>query len=426
MKLSRHAWHLKLYQRAYIEDRSLWLGVPTNTVCAWDEEWRQKRDDAEVERLLASIKKFEELWRSMNYGEVPDTTTWAELETLQTAYHQDCRKFYDLRRAWFTQKSTEYHAQRAAELRERLESGRMSICPYFWSVVFAVALYAMCVRPMVWFGQTMTKILGRVARPAKILALTATICVIVSSGIICRSAIWDWASYVASGMAHGVGQAAIWVVEAPGNLGQWAAQKKVQQHYEAITTREYEEYERRWSKRRAEEQRRDWTKTIIEHDIERKEQIASARASQEEKAHQQKRDQKYKLWHEAQRKKGEAEDSARIIGSIKTTSSYLAIGLAGIAALILFFMYFGRLVDFVLAIFAYLVFIKIGETERGKRFFNWLERTMDEWYAQWKKFWNAVTNVIRDTWQLIHAFGKATKERVCPFIQIVDNGGNPS
>lgn len=385
MKIRKDAWHLRLYRRAYIEDRG-WTSVPEPVFQEW---WQHHNSDPTIQACLAMMRSGEVEfggWQDWSAEDVEEVGRW--LEAAHETYEQ-------ARVNWFASKRTEYHAARAAELRERLERERMSLCPYFWSVVAAVVIYSAVVRPWRW-------LCGTLARPFQfaVAALGVAAILAIVGGI--GYGFWS-ARCVFVSAGRGIANGVVAIPTVPGRMGDWAYERKLKterdaqiEEQHAQWRREHERQEREAARKREEAARIAWAQWAQEHPNE-------AQRSKE-------RD---RTWAMMMR----AHDAARTLEDLKFWAGVLGkivgVGVAVAVAV----MYFGRLVDLVLALFVYFVFIKFGEeTERGRRFFERFEA----WLERQRQRRMAFTRVVSDTWELIAAFTKATKERVCPFITVVD------
>lgn len=119
----KDSWHAKLYLRAYVEDRT-WLD-PSHA-----DEFASEAYAAglpEQDAVDAFTKANPTVWRG-------EGEAGAELDRL---YHAAALA----RDAWCERKFATYSAEKSAEIRQKFFSGKTSLCPYFWSVVYAIVAY---------------------------------------------------------------------------------------------------------------------------------------------------------------------------------------------------------------------------------------------------------------------------------------------
>ncbi len=126
MQIRVNEWHLRVYLQAYVYDRS-WLDIGRidSTQC----------NAPEVEAFEAFEKQLIDLPEEERYSK----ETQDRREELSDAAHLAYI-------AWREDEKAKYTAAKSREVKERLDSGRMSLCPYFWSVVSALLFYYGIVR----------------------------------------------------------------------------------------------------------------------------------------------------------------------------------------------------------------------------------------------------------------------------------------
>jgi hypothetical protein len=365
MQINSDAWHLRLFREAYIKNRAFWLDSPINLDYERPKELNELPEV--VERRIA-----EEAW----YEEVR-LLSWKEFKEKSEKKHKEInllrQKAREAQVGWLEEELKTRTARLSAELADKLEHGRMSLCPYFWSVVIAVLWYVPFVRNK-----------SLIARGAISCLLGCLIFGALFVGYLGLETAWQKKENI----ARGVGHAAV----ATGQFATEGIGETVSQAVAAVSVM------------RAEKR----IKKVAQENYEKKHAAEIAAAKAERAA------------DEARR----AAEDAR--GSQQTTwQDVKEIGwgiLAVIGYCLGIFLVFGLGIAVSVG-FTYLVFFTFSAifkvlTPPSLTVWKILEgpETVNRWlaaHAAMQRFWS-------DTWSLITAFAKATKEQVCPFLVIVD------
>lgn len=123
MKISRDSWHVKVYLQAYANDRT-WID-PDHSGVFWDES--QGID----------LPEREAFWK---FQESNPNSSWRDGESGEE-FRDLLRSWNKARKAWCDAKFASYSTEKSSQVRSRLLLGKTSLCPYFWSVVYALVVY---------------------------------------------------------------------------------------------------------------------------------------------------------------------------------------------------------------------------------------------------------------------------------------------
>ncbi len=131
MTIRPNAWHLQVFLQAFVHDR-YWLD---NGFFAELSEVEQKTEEMAKLPEIVAYKEFRDQLEKTD----PRERDYGRLRELRMA---GCKA----QEEWRKPQEANYTAKRSREISERLYSDRMSLCPYFWSVVVALVFYYGVVR----------------------------------------------------------------------------------------------------------------------------------------------------------------------------------------------------------------------------------------------------------------------------------------
>lgn len=144
MQIRKDSWHANLYRRAYVTDRA-WInlfGPPVH-----DHEI-EKRIPDEVAASDAAQRAYHALLRQPVSSDEERKATRELVCQTGEAYQQAYRRVYK-------ELLIEKQAAEAEAVQKRMDEGRLSLCPYFWSIVWAVLFYTCLCRPTRWVFVTL-------------------------------------------------------------------------------------------------------------------------------------------------------------------------------------------------------------------------------------------------------------------------------
>lgn len=359
MRIRANAWHLQVFLQAYVHDR-YWLDVGMI-------------NPTEPAKLLetAAYQAFEK-----EYYEMPDKQQCGE--EAQNRLHKLAQASHDAYTRWHKEQEARHTANMSREVSERLHAGRMSLCPYFWSVVSALFFYYGFVRST----RPLRQLFNRAAP-----ALGTALIVLMVGGLV---------SLIGYGIYESRDQI-------PTPAGVVAG---IKNEY-----REHKENERREAEHRQRQlqEQLEWERANPKEVLLRKQEEEQDRQRQAQLRSQERASE----WRQFKDDLREfAVGAGVLVGGL--IGGVLAIALLCYVALLLgkFFSFLARLLRPVAEL---LSFKSVPETG----FRAWLvrqSRRVARVWAAWQQFWN-------DTRELIVAFAKAKKERVCPYLTII-NGEN--
>jgi|GEM_PF-3674862 len=385
-------------------------------------------------------------------------------------YYQLYVDAYISHRWWLADENKELAAEKAAAAKERLESGQMSLCPFFWKVVAAVVIYLGFFKGIGWLIEAAISVcwlvIALVAMPFRLGAMVlgdvvgsfverhpkitrvmngvgdAIICTI--AGVMLIGALWvvgligkayyeDWTEEKRVEVAQAErrlknlkefdNKNSALIKEEQANRAKREAAEVQRLHFEKAREakelqrrqREYAEAERRQKERQAQEEqaRLLWEAT---HPVEVAERAALERMNQS--VH----DNLIAIWDLEKSIRANRANVAKLEGYF---SNYLGvigflIGFECLLGMILLWTrcehwfrrnlnalwtIIDRSIDWMLIWMVVLPMLAISESIAWR----WLVQL----YQAWQQFWV-------DSKQLVVAFAKAKKERVCPLLKPVD------
>lgn len=284
---------------------------------------------------------------------------------------------------------------RADQVREQFLKGRLALCPYFWSVVAAVFIYT----PLSFLAKMWA-------------AIGATVNTVV---------LWTSVSVVAAALIVGAG---VMVYEVGGYLIALPAEYAREREAERLRVEAAEAWDAankaQWAEtfRLRQEENARWER---EHPAE----AAAMKLEAEQKAAADKLEaEQYLARAKVQNEYYEQEQSRRFWASLRAGTlefgkfvGYLILIIGGIVALLLAAEPAYNIVSFVpylplLAI--YVVLYQLDKSERGRRINAWIERR----HQNMVRAIGSAKRFLADTWELCYAMAKASKEQVCPFLQV--------
>lgn len=359
MRIRANAWYLQVFLQAYVHDR-YWLDAETIGPA-------ERPELPETVAYQAFEKKYYEMPHEQRFNEETQKKLHELAEASQKAYAK-----------WHKEQQTIYTANRSREVSERLHAGRMSLCPYFWSVVSALVFYYGFVRSTRPFRQLVYR-----AAPA----LATGLFVLMAGGLV---------SLIGYGIYESRDQI-------PTPAGVVAGIKN-----------EYREYK--------ESQRRE-----AEYQTQRiREQQEWERANPQEAALRRQQEEQYRQQQERWRARERTSEWRQFKSNLKefaVGAGVLVGGLIGVVLAIALLCYvvlllgrvFSFLVRFLRPFVEPLSFKSVPETGFRAWLVRQFRRVARAW-AAWRQFW-------KDTRELVAVFAKAKKERVCPYLTVV-NGEN--
>lgn len=355
MRIRANAWHLQVFLQAYVHDRN-WLDAESISA--------ERPELPETAVYRAFEKEYYEMPQEQRFNEETQKKLHELAEASQEAYAK-----------WHKEQEAIFTANRSREVSERLHAGRMSLCPYFWSVVSALVFYYGFVRSTRPFRQ----LFGRAAP-----ALGTALIVLMVGGLV---------SFIGYGIYESRDQI-------PTPAGVVAG---IKNEY-----REYKEGQRRDQQKRLQEQQ-EWERANPQEAALRRQQEEQNRQQQEQWRAQERASE----WRQFKRDLKEfAVGAGMLVGGL--IGVVLAIALLCYAALLLGKV-FSFLAQLLRPVVAPLSFKSVPETGFRAWLVRQFRRVARAW-AAWRQFW-------KDTRELVAAFAKAKKERVCPYLTIT-NGEN--
>jgi hypothetical protein len=349
-----------VYEQAYVHDR-YWLDSKSIGPVEFPE-LPETATYREFERKYYKMPEEEQLSKETR------NRLWELAEASQEAYSK-----------WHEEQETIYTTNRSREVSERLHAGRMSLCPYFWSVISALVFYYGFVRST----RPFRRLFRRVA-PALETAMATLMLVVVYGGLV---GIVGFIGYGFYEIRDQIPTPASIVVS-------------VKTEY-----REYRESQRQEAEHQAERAReqQEWERANPQEAMLRRQQEEQLRAQQP-------------TWRDF------ARDMVRDLwGTFKSAVFYVGALVGSVIALVLvisLLMYlsllFGKAFSFLARLLSPAVQSLSIKSMPESAFRIWLirqfRRVANAWAAWWQ-FWN-------DTRELVTAFAKAKKERVCPYLTI--------
>jgi hypothetical protein len=357
MNLRQSAWHCRLFLHAFAQDRG-WLEWFRNVTLPKDEP-----------REVRYLQRFERTYGAMKVEQQEHPKVQQRLFELNQAADRARERQYQEARA-------QQVTARSQTVRDRLMSGRMSLCPYFWSVVSAVLIYGLICLPTAWFFQRALPFFGRVIIVLMLVLLIGSV---------------TYYSFKNRGQVPVITQAVT------------ADLREVKARWDAESA-----YNRQLA---AEEQHRklaaaQWAKQHPDEVRSEREAAAAARRVQAEAERRAAAQEWKQFW----------ADLRPLVGIV------LAAGVVGIVALILAI----QLLKWLLCGLGWLLMIPIDATVNLWRFLSGPEDGRTSWIGRgWIWFrtgavqrWTGVVRFLGETKELIWAFWQAKKERVCPYLTV--------
>jgi|GEM_PF-5754498 len=357
MRIRASAWHLQVFLQAYVRDR-YWLDAGIINPATERPELPE----------TAAYRAFREKCDAMPSERRFNEETQKELHELGEAWREACVRWHETQEAVYT-------ADRSREVSERLHGGRMSLCPYFWSVIAALVCYYGFVRS--------TRPLRQLIHRA-VLSLAATFLVL---GIGLSVALSGYVIYAERDRI-------------PTPAGIVAGIKTEYRAY-----RQLQQQETEYEAKRLQEQQ-EWERANPQEAALRRQQEEYSRQQQERWRAEGRAEERAADWKEL---KGFAASAAAFVGML--VGVVLAIALLYSAARLL-----GKACSFLKRLLrpavALLSFKSVPETGFRAWLVRQFRRVTSAW-AVWLQFW-------KDTRELFIAFAKAKKQRVCPYLTIVN------
>lgn len=405
MRIKKSAWYYRLFEAAYIRNRG-WIDWFTLTVDSSD---------------LPEYQQMEALKRSFNYD-----YTAGVLDAHVAMYYREV--VVPACEAASERREQEIAAERANKVRERLEGGRKSLCPFFWSVVIAVVVYL----PITAVDRVTGWIVGLIQRNVRRIGWAAAACGVLLTSYGATTLIIGNASDIAS---------------IPNAISRWHRERQEQLRLEEERERqqlEAEELERRTAaaqQRAYEEQQRAHEEWLRKWQLEHPEEVR-LQAELEAKRHAEWEDDYQRRLEavaraDARRHEREREETIAMMKAFGIGAFKLLLYILGAWSLLKFlfkrmlmpwvfpaiewlFIRIGRGLDFLfdhaILIPIVLVMIWMGNSKWLRGLLHFLGRISDVV----RRGWIAVREFYQDTRDLVVAMIKATKERVCPFLEPVN------
>lgn len=366
MQFNTKSWHARLYLRAYVHDRRRWLD-PRLILNPPPEE----------HKLLAALE-HERNSKPMSL---------ADLKAWNTAYNA-AFEAYELA---CKQQAAEQSAELSRQVLEQFEQRRLALCPYFWKVVSALLIYTCIMRPINAFTGMMVRFFGRIARPV---------------GVLC-------ALGFAFSVGYGLGSLGVYTAaEAPRYLAERQVKQKHEEKMEAL--QEVQE---------AQQAHLDAELKAFEETVKQKREAAQRAWKIEHAEEIKQREAIHAAWVAARQAETEAAEAAEFRKNLPGNLKAVAYIVAGCVLLFVFCVWIlpalGRgllILEELPWLLMALCFIWLEQNPRRKAF---LER-LDLWLTRWSTRRARWRQARKETWELFAAMAKATKERVCPFIEFVD------
>lgn len=258
----------------------------------------------------------------------------------------------------------EKSAKKAVAVRARLDNGFMSICPYFWKTMYALAVYIFVARP--WYA---TRNFLRANWRPTLVVLAAQVAITLIAG-----AWWVRGDIVA--LPEKI------VAKWQADQAEAEARDKINAKYDGMW-REQQEYLRRHP------------------------EVAA----------------KVKARLEAWDKELEAK-SAEELAELKAGLAKAAPWLIGISLAVTLLFAFTPLLNLLLAAFVLFIIIPLERTRLGRMLLDAFA-VVFWWFLELPgRIWRAAKTFLRDTWQFLRGYVMTVKEHVCPLITFVD--GHPT
>ncbi len=343
MKIRANAWHLKVFLQAYVNDR-YWLDIGTVN----------PSEECQTPETVA-FEEFEKEYRKLPYQERFSQENQKKLEELATASQKAFAE-------WYRDQQTIYTTNKSREVSERIYSGKMSLCPYFWRIVSALVFYYMLIRA---------------TRPFR-----------------------NFFNKIAEGLATAVGVTIIAVIISVVGYGIYSIHDQIPTPADVVVSVKQSVKEYKQSK--IQQQAAEAEQKIIEQ------QNTQARIAWEQKHPE-----------EVARERAEREEFDRLrsqqnwqdFKEFAITIGYLVLGVIVVVSSLLAILGIVYLMGKVLEWLAHRFdWGKTIITEKPPSAFRlWLTKVLEQ-----------LRLFIKDTKELVIAFAKAKKERVCPFLEVVD------
>lgn len=408
MDINKKSWHAKLYVLAWLFDRAWfeWLFIPHH----------EEREEVELDREFRTIcGQIDKLYQGWDFKDAAERAAIQEQVKLLVTEREELRKKLNvLNRYWVLR----IMAQARIDAKKRFNSGKLALCPYFWSVAIAVTVYL----PLKAIGWVVEKSLALVAAvstvAARVIAWPFVKIGAWAGGIIRDNQQWIQRALGALGTGAGklakvaaaiaVGYASYAFANYSIDLAeQWRIENertlmaKAEANQYSLTEAPFKEArrlanERAWAERRAEDAR-----------------IAAATPKDEPSpdrfaysAERAKIDEAQRQWWAAQEERRSAVYAAR------QTMWRLEDDLASYDNWILFFKGLAALCTLMFCLAPLVVFFHRKVWMHAK-----VQSTVRATSNTWQRFltWGA------ETYELAAAFAKARKEKVCPYIHFVDD-----
>lgn len=368
------SWHARVYLQAYVNDRT-WID-PSHPGAFWDES--QGID----------LPEREAFWK---FQEANPYSSWRDGESGEE-FRGLFRSWNKARKAWCDVKLASYSTEKSAQIRSRLFSGKTSLCPYFWSVVYALVVYYGLVRGARWLFKSLSRAFTVALRPVHVVLNWAL-------PLVEYSVIATWRPVLAGSGVASVGLLVLAmqfdVVRTPADFLMEVRQERAEKQRRLEEWEKYQQENMFLAQRKAEEdkeleilQRRNEWESFAGR--------AHPRVLQDDLARRADVDYRYFL----EERKAEEERSAR---------SWALLG--------------ERIVEFfTLVIGSILFFVVLAVLSLGVKWLQMLGKQIQatSLWATLKSRVQAVGTFVEDTKEFVWAFLKARKERVCPYLTVIE------
>ncbi len=355
MHIKVNTWHLRIFLQAYVHDRR------------WLDAGNIDPEVVQTELLEAvAYREFQNEYYQMSSDQRCSKAMMSKYETFRKAYEEAFEN-------WHGEQEKIHTAKMSREVHERLNAGRMSLCPYFWSVVSALVFYYGFIRST----RPVRQAFGRMV-PALVTALL----ILFGSGLV-------------GGLGYGVYRI-VNTVPSPSSLvasfkneyREYKEDQKKSAEYSAQRALEHEAWEKAFPD----------SVELLRLQAEKNQQLLK-----EQEAHE-----RAERW---EGRKSEMKEFGALIAILIIGILSFGLALALIYwALRLFIWGIRFLVPILNPAVERLSFKNAPED--GLR--AWLVREFRRLKDQWAGF----RRFSKETYELIAAFAKAKKERVCPYLTI--------
>lgn len=351
MKINTDTWYFKLYAKAFIEDRN-WLD--------WSYAPLLKEE-------LSETIEYKEALRIYSDKNPNERTEEEELKV--QILHNISQK---AKKDWFNNEIKRHTKEMSLKNLEKVKNGRMSLCPYFWSIVLALVVYCGIEFPLRKVSSFFKLLFSPLTKRADKIFTVMDKFIMAVMNIIVVLFIAGFISLV----GYGIYEKRNEIQEIPFKFVETIKYEFESYKFRKKSEEEYKKQQERETLRKL-EWKLEWEKEHPEEARKQKEEMLRQKKLDEEYAAREREIKRQEMWR-----------------TIKDIAFALLFLIGIIVSTIIFVLVISGI--FELAVF-------LADSIKNKT------------------FWMSIKGFKKDTYDLISAFLKAKKEKVCPFVHFEDN-----